>query len=263
LNICVPSSTLFIKSGRIAGFLEPEETDVSAESKTMRADVYDQLKERLFAGELRAGQFVSQRELTSLLGATLNPVREAIRKLEVEGLINVYAQKGIQIIEAGPKAINDAYEYRLLLELSAIRHFVAAAAEETILSAVAEVEGALNLLAQSPNDRNVRMTVLDRDYQFHRGLIDFQGNEIISNHYRLNAARLRLFRINLGEPLERLDVAAKEHLEILEACRKRDADLAVHRLAQHIEISREHTLGIRPMRSQANRFAEVDRDRNV
>ena len=75
----------------------------------MRTDVYDQLKERLFSGELRAGQFVSQRELTELLGATLNPVREAIRKLEAEGLINVYAQRGIQIIEGDPKAINDAY----------------------------------------------------------------------------------------------------------------------------------------------------------
>jgi DNA-binding GntR family transcriptional regulator len=239
--------------------LKAKGNNVSAESKTMRADVYDQLKERLFAGELRAGQFVSQRELTSLLGATLNPVREAIRKLEVEGLINVYAQKGIQIIEAGPKAINDAYEYRLLLELSAIRHFVAGAGEEQIRSAIVDVEGSLDLLAQSPNDRNVRMTVLDRDYQFHRGLIDFQRNEIISNHYRLNAARLRLFRINLGEPLERLDVAAKEHLEILDACQKRDPDLAAHRLAQHIEISREHTLGIRPMRSQASRFTEAAR----
>ena len=68
-------------------------------TKMLRADVYDQLKDRLFAGELRSGQFVSQRELTALLGATLNPVREALRKLEAEGLINVYAQRGIQIVE--------------------------------------------------------------------------------------------------------------------------------------------------------------------
>ncbi|WP_428549106.1 GntR family transcriptional regulator [Reyranella sp.] len=56
------------------------------------------------AGELRTGQFVSQRELADLLGATLNPVREAIRKLEAEGLINVYAQRGIQIVEGSATA---------------------------------------------------------------------------------------------------------------------------------------------------------------
>jgi DNA-binding GntR family transcriptional regulator len=214
----------------------------------MRTDVYDQLKERLFAGELRAGQFVSQRELAALLGATLNPVREAIRKLEAEGLINVYAQKGIQIIEGGPKAINDAYEYRLLLELNAVRDFAVSADDATISALTTDVEKSLQLLESSPDDRSVRMTVLDRDYQFHRDLVDFRGNGIISNHYRLNAARLRLFRINIGQPLQRLDVAAREHLEILEACRRRDADLAAERLAQHIEVSREHTLGIRPMR---------------
>lgn len=214
----------------------------------MRADVYEQLKERLFAGELRTGQFVSQRELAALLGATLNPVREAIRKLESEGLINVYAQKGIQIVEGGPKAINDAYNYRLLLELSALRLLVATAEKEHILAMARRIEASLEALAKSPRDRKVRLYVLDCDYGFHKELIDFQGNEIVSKHYALNAARLRLFRASIGEPLQRLEIAAREHLEVLDACLKRDTGLAERLLTQHIEISREHTLGIRPMK---------------
>ncbi len=221
---------------------------MAGEPKMMRTDVYDQLKIRLFTGELRTGQFVSQRELTSLLGATLNPVREAIRKLEAEGLITVYAQRGIQIVEAKPKAINDAYDYRLLLETSALRHFTRAATLDQIVAVIQNVARALAALTRSPDDPAVRIEVLDEDYKFHRDMIDFQGNEIISKHYSLNAARLRLFRINMGEPLQRLDVAAREHLAILEACRDRDAELAVARLSQHIEVSREHTLGLRPMR---------------
>jgi DNA-binding GntR family transcriptional regulator len=223
----------------------------------MRTDVYDQLKERLFTGELRTGQFVSQRELTSLLGATLNPVREAIRKLEVEGLINVYPQRGIQIIEGGPKAINDACEYRLLLELNAVRHFAAAASEDVISDMISTVTKSRKLLELSPNDVEVRWKVLDDDYQFHKDLVDFQQNEILSKHYSLNAARLRLFRINIGQPLLRLDAAAAEHLEILDACRRRDAEAAVQLLTRHIEISREHTLGIRPMRRFADRLIAV------
>jgi DNA-binding GntR family transcriptional regulator len=219
--------------------------------KMMRMDVYDQLKARLLTGELRTGQFVSQRELTELLGATLNPVREAIRKLEVEGLINVYAQKGIQVIEGGPKAINDAYDYRLLLELNAVRQFTAMAEDSTIDAFGQRVRQSLEMLERQPQSRDVRLQVLDSDYQFHKDLLDFQGNGIISKHYSLNAARLRLFRINTGEPLLRLDVAAREHLEILDACRSRDADAAARNLARHIEISREHTLGIRPMAGMA------------
>ena len=214
---------------------------------SLRTDVYEQLKDRLLAGELRTGQFVSQRELADLLGATLNPVREAIRKLEAEGLINVYAQRGIQIVEGGPKAINDSYDYRLLLETNAVKHLIARADAEEIAAIAAKVEQSLETMAKSPKDRKVRIAALDCDYQFHKDLIDLQKNEIISKHYSLNAARLRLFRASLGEPLQRLEVAAKEHLEILDACAARNGDLAVARLSEHVQISREHTLGIRPM----------------
>jgi DNA-binding GntR family transcriptional regulator len=214
---------------------------------SLRMDVYEQLKDRLLAGELRTGQFVSQRELADLLGATLNPVREAIRKLEAEGLINVYAQRGIQIVEGGPKAINDSYDYRLLLETNAVKHLIARADTGAIAEIAAKVKQSLAAMAKSPKDRKVRISALDCDYQFHKDLIDVQKNEIISKHYSLNAARLRLFRASLGEPLQRLEVAAKEHLEILDACGARNADLAVARLSEHVQISREHTLGIRPM----------------
>jgi DNA-binding GntR family transcriptional regulator len=213
----------------------------------LRTDVYDQLKERLFTGELRTGQFVSQRELTSLLGATLNPVREAIRKLEIEGLINVYPQRGIQIIEGGPKAINDAYDYRQLLELNAVRRFAGGAPDAVIDEQMVRVKKSIRALELTPEDAEIRWKMLDDDYQFHKDLVDFQNNEILSKHYSLNAARLRLFRINVGQPLLRLTTAAREHLEILEACKERDADTAADLLTKHIEISREHALGIRPM----------------
>lgn len=140
----------------------------------LRTDVYEQLKDRLLAGELRTGQFVSQRELADLLGATLNPVREAIRKLEAEGLINVYAQRGIQIIEGGPKAINDSYDYRLLLETNAVKHLIARADAGAIAAIAAKVEQSLEAMAKSPRDRKVRIAALDCDYQFHKDLIDFQ-----------------------------------------------------------------------------------------
>ena len=161
---------------------------------------------------------------------------------------NVYAQKGIQIIQAGPKAINDAYQYRLLLESSAVRLFAETASDEEVSALAQSVERSLEALTRFPEDREIRVAALDCDYQFHKELIDFQGNEIVSKHYSLNAARLRLFRTSLGEPLQRLELAAKEHLQVLQACRDRDPELAAQRLTAHIGISREHTLGIRPMR---------------
>lgn len=213
----------------------------------LRSDVYEQLKERLLSGELKPGQFVSQRELTSLLGATLNPVREAIRTLEVEGLINIYAQKGIQIVEGGPKAINDSYDYRLLLETAAFRHLAMKGTKEQISDLRRAVERSLNALTRSPDDRKVRIAALEDDFAFHQAVIDLQNNGIVSKHYSFNAARVRLFRLNMGEPLRRLGIAAEEHLAILNACEQRQPENTIELLTDHIEVSRAHTLGVKPM----------------
>lgn len=114
--------------------------------------------------------------------------------------------------------------------------------------AALKVMRTLEELEASPSSRQIHMRALDNDYEFHKRIVDFQRNEIFSRYYSLNAARLRLFRINLGEPLARLDTAAREHLEILNACAAGDPELAGNLLEKHIEISREHTLGVRPMR---------------
>jgi DNA-binding GntR family transcriptional regulator len=62
-----------------------------------------------------------------------------------------------------------------------------------------------------------------------------------------NAARVRLFRLNMGEPLRRLGTAAEEHLAILDACEQRQPEKAIELLTDHIEVSRAHTLGVKPM----------------
>ena len=103
-----------------------------------------------------------------------------IRKLEAEGLINVYAQKGIQIIEGGPKAINDAYDYRQLLEANAIRYFARHADEAMIDATLEKIKSAIDVLNNNLTNAAVRWKVLDNDYEFHKDLVDFQDNAIIS-----------------------------------------------------------------------------------
>ena len=99
--------------------------------------------------------------------------------------------------------------------------------------------------------------MLDDDYQFHKDLVDFQQNEIMSKHYSLNAARLRLFRINIGQPLLRLTRLPRSIWKFSRPARRATRTTAVDLLTKHIEISREHALGIRPMRQFADRLVAV------
>jgi DNA-binding GntR family transcriptional regulator len=210
----------------------------------MRTEVYRQFKQSLFSGKLKPGQFVSQRELASLFGAPLAPVREAIRQLDCEQLIRVFPQRGIQIVEADPKTINDGHDYRLLLEVNAARDFALNAPLEKIRHMRVETETAIKVLKRDPADEAVKLA-LETAWDFHEVIVDFQGNSIISHHYRLNSARIRLFRSSTSQPKEFLPTALHHHLAILSACAKRDGDEAVRLIAEDIERSRAIILGLR------------------
>jgi len=213
----------------------------------LRMDAYRQFKNLLFSGDLRPGQFVSQRELAGLLEVPLNPIREAIRQLECERLINVYPKKGIQIVEGDPKTINDAHDYRLLLETAAIRTFAAEAPSDLINEMRRMTEISIAALEGSPDGDNVLQSSLETAWDFHEAIIDFQENQIISHHYRLNSARIRLFRSYTyrSRIKEKLAPSLQHHLEILDACDQRNVEKAVDLVSQDIETSRAITLGLK------------------
>jgi DNA-binding GntR family transcriptional regulator len=217
----------------------------------MRTEVYRQFKQCLFSGELKPGQFVSQRELASLFGAPLSPVREAIRQLECEQLIRVFPQRGIQIVESDPKTINDGHDYRLLLEINAIRQFAEGAPADIIDRLRRATEGAIETLRAAPDDSAAIRSAMEAAWDFHETIVDFQGNSIISHHYRLNSARIRLFRSSSDQPKNFLGPAHKHHLVILDACARGDVEQAVQLIEDDIETSRAIILGVRgPDRSK-------------
>jgi DNA-binding GntR family transcriptional regulator len=213
----------------------------------MRTDAYREFKKCLFSGELKPGQFVSQRELATLFDMPLNPIREAIRQLECEKLINVYPQKGVQIIEGDPKTINEAHDYRLLLEKAAIAEFAAGAPVETIDRMRQSCAAALDALERAPDAAAILNASLEGAWDFHETIIDQLGNQIISHHYRLNSARIRLFRSYTyrSRIKEQLAPSLRKHLDILEACAARDAARAVQLITEDIEASRALTLGLK------------------
>jgi DNA-binding GntR family transcriptional regulator len=213
----------------------------------MRTDAYREFKKCLFSGELKPGQFVSQRELATLFDMPLNPIREAIRQLECEKLINVYPQKGVQIIEGDPKTINEAHDYRLLLEKAAIAEFAAGAPAETIDRMRQSCAAALDALERAPDAAAILNASLEGAWDFHETIIDQLGNQIISHHYRLNSARIRLFRSYTyrSRIKEQLAPSLRKHLDILDACAARDARKAVRLITEDIETSRALTLGLR------------------
>lgn len=203
----------------------------------LRLEAYERFRERLLSGELKPGQFVTQKELAKLAGVPLGAAREAIQRLEHESLLKVYPQRGIQVAEATARLIRDAYGLRLVLERDAIAHFAAHGQRESIDLLI---EKTRDIIERASNDITPRLQeeAVEIDWQMHDTIIDSRGNEILAQTYRINAARIRLARgVGNRLPRKRLISALSEHLAILKARRNRDTERAVAEIVQHIETS--------------------------
>ena len=115
----------------------------------MREVAYERFKAQLFKRNLVPGQFVSQGELCELLDVPLGPTREALKRLEAESLVRLIPQRGIQIADIGVTLIREAFEFRTVLEVAAVRRFTASASAETIDKLERDTRGMLERMASA------------------------------------------------------------------------------------------------------------------
>lgn len=205
--------------------------------KMLRLEAYEKFRERLLSGEIKPGQFVTQRELAKLVGVPVGAAREAIQRLEFESLLKVYPRRGIQVTEATARLIRSAYGFRILIEKEAVGHFAQTASEQEIDGLLDATQRVIDKAEESITPQ-LQEEAVEVDWHTHDVMVDSLGNEIIAEAYRINAARIRLMR-GLGNrlPPNRLVPALTEHLQFLQACRERDAERAVTEMKRHIETS--------------------------
>jgi DNA-binding GntR family transcriptional regulator len=203
----------------------------------LRLEAYEKFRDRLLSGDLKPGQFVTQRELAKLVGVPLGAAREAIQRLEFESLLKVYPQRGIQVTEATTQLIRAAYGFRLILEKEATLHMVRVAKHDDIDRLIEETRRIVERAKQSITPQ-IQEEAVEIDWRLHDTFVDSLDNEFVSSAFRINAARIRLARGTGNRlPRKRLVPALMEHLEILAACRLGDGDLAVEAMTRHIETS--------------------------
>ena len=208
----------------------------------LREQAYIRFKEILFAGNLRPGQFVSQRELTTMTGVSAGPMREALKRLETEAFVLLIPQVGVQIADVNIAFIRNAFQLRITLEVSAVRHFAAHATEDEI-AALEESTRSIIAAANRAPSRQVLDEALVVDWRMHDALINSLGNPLIAEIHRVNSEKIRLIRLNCWFTPERVVPAMEEHLAILTACRARRSAGAARSLERHLETSRRRAMG--------------------
>ena len=209
---------------------------------------YEKFKQHLFAGDILPGQFISQRELVKLTGIPLGPVREALQRLEVEGLVQIVPQRGIQVVEAGLRFIRDTYQLRMLIEKEAAAKFAenasdaqieALATEHRDILARAEREGLHDALLQQAQ-------VID--WRLHDTIVEALGNGIVTDLHHLNNDRIKLIRLAHGSLTlitpGTFYQAMEEHMSVIKALASHEAAAASAAIEQHLTTALHRALGL-------------------
>ena len=212
---------------------------------SLRIQAYESFQQQILEANIRPGQFISQRELMQLLGMPLGAVRELIPRLEAEGLLRTVPQRGLQIANVDLKLINNAFQFRLLLEREAAVRF-ATTVSDTELAAIEEAHLRIVKRARKAKiDADLLTDAQTVDWGLHDLMIDRLGNDLVSDAYRINSLRVRLIRLE-GSMLsdDALLPAMEEHLWFIDALKRRDAQAVAQRITHHIESAHRRVLGL-------------------
>ena len=199
----------------------------------LREVVCETLREAIRSGVLKPGERLMEIQLADELGDSRTPVREAMRKLELEGYVIMLPRRGTYVANISIRDINEVFEIRTTLDALASGLAAERITEE-------ELEQLLVSIGENIETRNMKKVVED-DMEFHDILYKASRNQrlvgIISN---LREQMTRFRSMSMSYP-GRLKKTLEEHSRLVEAIAQRDVELAQKLAVEHMENS-EQTL---------------------
>lgn len=208
-------------------------TEGESGTRDLALTAYSQLKELIKDGVLVPGSRITESDLSARLGMSRTPVREAIYRLEGEGLLTHEARRGLTVTLLDHQMILELYTMREVLEGTAAR-LAAQHASDTEIDALNELidaEGELLQRDELTSKVNGQIHALIYLAAHNRHLMRTLDSLTV----------LSLLPTTLGNKARAAE-AHTQHIEILNAIRRRDADAAEELARQHIRAARKHRL---------------------
>jgi DNA-binding GntR family transcriptional regulator len=198
----------------------------------MTDQAHARLMARLRGGELMAGQFVSMPGLVELLGLPLAATREAVKRAEARGLVSVLPKRGVMVMSAGPEVTRDCLDLRAMLDQEGARRLIETAAALP-LDALRESHESLIAAARRHMGPELPNRAIVTDLSLHDALASGLDNPLAAEVYAVNRDRIAIIQNTRPFLPDRIVPAMQEHLAIIDALDRRDADAAVAAIRLH------------------------------
>lgn len=196
----------------------------------LRDVVFNTLRQAILRGELEPGERLMEIQLADRLGVSRTPIREAIRKLELEGLVLMIPRKGAEVAKISEKSLRDVLEVRRSLEELAAELACQRITEEQ-LEVLIEAQ---NVFSESLKKDDI-MNMAEADEKFHDVIYEGTCNQRLLQ--MLNNLREQMYRYRLEymKDTDKRQILLLEHDKIIKAIRARHVAEAKAAMREHID----------------------------
>lgn len=215
-----------------------------AETIRLSDVAYRKVLEGLFDRTVPAGAFVSQNELVNLLDIPVQPLRDALRVLEAEGVLTIHPRSGIQFLKPDLELARSTYQFRAIIERPAARAFAETGNVAEVAALIKEHRAIMARIEGGNFDARVQAKLGELEERLHGGMIASLRNPLVETTARRLKNYVTLIRLDrlMTPPLALRTL--REHLEILEAAAARDADAAEAAIVTHFQNALQRILGM-------------------
>ena len=205
----------------------------------LRDVVFNTLRQAILRGELKPGERLMEIQLANKLGVSRTPIREAIRKLELEGLVLMIPRKGAEVAEITEKSLRDVLEVRRALEVLAVQ----LACEKVTNEEIRELERVAKEFQQVVNSSDIT-EIAEVDVCFHDIIYTATDNQKLIQ--LLNNLREQMYRYRV-EYLKRDGVFPQliaEHEAIIRHIENNEKEKATEVMCRHIDNQVETVIDV-------------------
>lgn len=196
----------------------------------LRDVVFNTLREAIIKGDLKPGERLMENQLAETLGVSRTPIREAIRKLELEKFVIMIPRKGAEVASYTKKDITDVLEVRAALEALA----VTIACEKMQGQDMKKLVELKEEFAKAAKNKNIE-EIISKDVEFHDIILKSTNNEKLIQILNNLSEQIYRFRVRYINKMMDYSSLVKEHDEIVESVLKRDVIAAEKITYEHIK----------------------------
>lgn len=198
--------------------------------KSLTELVTETLREWIVSGKLDLGEHLSEVRVAAELGVSRTPVREAMNRLEMEGLLTVEPQRGAFVFCLAPEEIAMLCDARVCLETTALSEAIRKNPKK-LLKKLTDCTSKMTL-ARQKDDVSAYLAL---DTEFHQHFFNCSGNRFLDDAYQAIAQKMASLRNRLGRHPDHMAKSYRDHIELADAAGNGDTEGALAILRLHID----------------------------